>query len=67
MESRGKLEKAVASYKQALMLDPNLPQAHLNLGLAYQRLGQTAKSSSEYQTACKLDQQFCKYVTPVSR
>ena len=56
----GDLKKAVASYQKALEMDPNLPQAHLNLGLAYQRLGRAEKSRAEYETACRLDQQLCK-------
>ena len=37
-----RLAKAVESYKHALKLDPKLAEAHLNLGFAYQKLGQEA-------------------------
>lgn len=58
----GKLKKAVSSYQRALKLDPNLPQAHLNLGLVYQRLGM-AEAKAEYDSACRLDQKLCGYAT----
>ncbi len=55
----GKLEKAVASYRQALEQMPDLAEAHLNLGFAYERLQQTARAAQEYATACRLDAKFC--------
>ena len=58
----GKLMKSVESYKKALQIDPDYADAHLNLALAYGRLGQNAASSTEYQTACRLESRFCQYV-----
>ena len=55
----GQLEKAVDSYRQALQQMPNLAEAHLNLGFAYERLQQTARAAEEYATACRLDAKFC--------
>jgi Flp pilus assembly protein TadD len=58
----GQLQKAIKSYKQALKLDPNLADAHLNLGFAYQRLNNPLMSHKEYQEACRLENKFCKSV-----
>lgn len=58
----GQLQKAIRSYKQALKLDPNLADAHLNLGFAYQRLNNPLMSHKEYQEACRLENKFCKSV-----
>jgi len=60
----GQLRKAVASYKHALKLDPNLAEAHLNLGFAYQRLNQSQAARKEYQEACRLEKKFCEFVHP---
>ena len=57
-----RLPKAVESYQRALKIDPNLAEAHLNLGLAYEQLGRTALAGQEYQQACKLNSQFCRMI-----
>ena len=38
-------------------------EAHLNLALAYQHVGQIGQARAEYATACKLEAKFCG-VTP---
>jgi len=55
----GKLQKAVAIYRQALQQKPDLAEAHLNLGFVYERMQQTAQAAEEYATACRLDAKFC--------
>jgi choline-sulfatase len=50
---------AVREYQHAIALDPNLAEAHLNLALAYQRLGEAVPSKTEYDAACKLETKFC--------
>ncbi|MBZ5567980.1 MAG: sulfatase-like hydrolase/transferase [Acidobacteriia bacterium] len=55
----GQLEKAVASYRAALQQMPDLAEAHLNLGFAYERLQQGARAAQEYATACRLDVKLC--------
>ncbi len=57
-----RLPQAVASYQQALKIDPNLAEGHLNLGLAYEQLGQKKRADQEYQQACKLKQDFCQLI-----
>jgi len=58
----GKLNMALDNYKQAIALDPNLAEAHLNLAYAYQQLKQPQAARPEYERACKLEQKFCKFV-----
>ena len=60
----GQLPKAIESYKHALKLDPNLAEAHLNLGFAYQRLSNPQAARKEYQEACRLEKKFCEFVRP---
>jgi arylsulfatase A-like enzyme/Tfp pilus assembly protein PilF len=55
----GKLQKAVDNYLKALELKPDMADAHLNLGFAYERLQQSAQAAKEYATACRLDAKFC--------
>jgi Tfp pilus assembly protein PilF len=52
----------VASYKQALKIDPTLAQTHLNLGFAYERLNQKALAEHEYQQACQMKTELCELI-----
>jgi Tfp pilus assembly protein PilF len=56
-----RVQLAVASYQEALKLDPGLAEAHLNLAYAYQRLKKFTAAKSEYKTACHLDEKYCKF------
>jgi arylsulfatase A-like enzyme/Tfp pilus assembly protein PilF len=58
----GSAQKAIESYHRALARNPNLAEAHLNLGYAYQTIGQTSPGQSEYEAACKLEAKLCQYV-----
>jgi arylsulfatase A-like enzyme/Flp pilus assembly protein TadD len=55
-------ENAVAQFKTAIKIDPNLAEAHLNLAFALQLLRQPKSAREEYATACNLEKAFCKYV-----
>ena len=57
-----RLAKAVESYKRALKLDPDLAEAHLNLAYAYETLQHPVVARTEYETACRLQKNFCQYV-----
>ncbi len=57
-----RLPKAVESYRKALAGNPKLAEARLNLAYAYQQLGRSSEARVEYQTACRLEANFCKYV-----
>jgi regulator of sirC expression with transglutaminase-like and TPR domain len=46
---RGDTERAVERFKAALKRNPRLNLAHRGLGLAYEKLGQTAKALGAYK------------------
>ncbi|MBP1696041.1 MAG: hypothetical protein H6Q41_1229, partial [Deltaproteobacteria bacterium] len=48
-------EEAMDSYKQAIRLKPSLAEAHLNLGMAYLRLGDKGSAIEEYKILKELD------------
>ena len=56
----GRLKQATKSYQQAIEVDNSLAEAHLNLGFAYQLLGQQEAAQREYKAACQLSQKFCR-------
>ena len=58
----GPLRKAVETYRQALKIDPNLAEAHLNLGFAYKQLNDPQTAQKEYLEACRLEKKFCEFV-----
>jgi tetratricopeptide (TPR) repeat protein len=58
----GQLNNAVNSYRKALRQKPDLAEAHLNLGFAYERLKHPAQAAAEYDAACRLDQNLCGQV-----
>src|SRR5207244_8775868 len=57
-----RLQKAVARLQVAINIDPNLAEAHLNLAYAYQRLNRGRESQEEYNKACSLQENFCRFV-----
>ena len=57
-----RLDLAVSSYRRALAANPNLAEAHLNLGFAYQRLNRPAPAKREYEIVCRLDEKLCQLV-----
>jgi Flp pilus assembly protein TadD len=48
---------AVSEYKDALQLDPEYPDAHLNLGMTYADLDQRDEAKAEFKAAIELDPQ----------
>ena len=55
-------QKAIDSYHKALQIDPQLAEAHLNLGYAYEGLHKANLARQEYQEACRLRVEFCQLV-----
>ncbi len=51
----GKLDEAMAYYRQALALDPNLARAHAALGAIYVRTGQVALAAEAFDRAAELE------------
>jgi tetratricopeptide (TPR) repeat protein len=58
----GRQPEAIRHYKQALRLDHEYAEAHLNLALAYQMSNSAALARQEYETACRLRADFCRYM-----
>jgi tetratricopeptide (TPR) repeat protein len=52
---KGNLKCAVASFKQALRLEPNLAEAHFDLGLVQQSQQQSLAAISEFRLALQYD------------
>jgi protein O-GlcNAc transferase len=50
----GELGEAIANYEQAVRLCPDFGEAHHNLGIAWQRLGEWARSANCLQEAIRL-------------
>ena len=48
---QGKLEQAIATYREALLLEPNFPEAYNNLGNALREAGRPDEAIQCY-TAC---------------
>ena len=51
----GRYEEAIASYRQALQLKPDLAEAHLNLGMSYLKAGDRGSALGEYKILRALD------------
>jgi len=45
----GRYEEAIESYKQAVLIKPNLAEAHLNLGMTFLRVGDKGSALEEYK------------------
>ena len=52
---KGDSKCAVASFKQALRIEPNLAEAHFDLGLVYQGQQQLSAAVSEFRVALQYD------------
>lgn len=51
----GAIEEAIVHYEAALRMDDDYPVAHLNLGVAYKRLGRHADAVRELRRANRLE------------
>lgn len=51
----GKPEEAIEAYKQAALLEPKNPDAHLSAGLLLERVNQFADAEHEYKQALEID------------
>lgn len=54
-EDAGRLEEAHGMYRQAVALAPQLPSAHLNLGIAQEALGNADAARASYQKVLALE------------
>jgi tetratricopeptide (TPR) repeat protein len=55
LERAGKLDEAIASYRDALARVPALTSVHLQLGVLFEEKGDTATAVAEYQAAIKAE------------
>ena len=51
----GQHQKALEMFQKVLQLDPNSAQGYLNMGYAYQGLGDTANTNASFEKAYSLD------------
>jgi protein O-mannosyl-transferase len=63
LSKRGQVEEAVAQFRQALKIDPKLPEAHVNLGIALSKRGQVEEAAYHYRKAIELgiDEAYAPY------
>lgn len=53
--AEGKVQQAVGAYRKALQLNPNYAQAHYNLSLALDKLGDFGEEQQQLEEAANLD------------
>jgi arylsulfatase A-like enzyme/Tfp pilus assembly protein PilF len=57
----GRYKDAVKVYTKALDQEPNFAEAHLNLSYVYEKLNRPQAAHAQYETACKLQADLCKF------
>ncbi|NJO76393.1 MAG: tetratricopeptide repeat protein [Leptolyngbyaceae cyanobacterium RM1_406_9] len=55
LAARGRLSEAIAAYRRAIQIDPNLAVAYNNLGIALYRQGRLQEAADAYYEAIRLD------------
>lgn len=55
LERQGNIREAIAEHEQALAIDPNDVQAHINLISLYARAGQAQKAEQQFREAVRLN------------
>ncbi|NJO50290.1 MAG: tetratricopeptide repeat protein [Leptolyngbyaceae cyanobacterium RM2_2_4] len=55
LAARGRLNEAIAAYRRAIQIDPNLAVAYNNLGIALYRQGRLQEAADAYYEAIRLD------------
>jgi tetratricopeptide (TPR) repeat protein len=51
----GRLEEAIACFQQAIAVDPNSAESHLNLGVAWARQGKLERAVDSFREAARLE------------
>ena len=49
LQSKGKIDEAIATYRKAIELRPEIAETHYRLGLAYRRTGDEAGARKQLQ------------------
>ena len=60
LQERGAVDQAMLEFQAAVRLDPNLAEAHNDLGLLLGREGRLAEAAAEFQEAVRLSPEFAK-------
>ena len=55
---RKDIDRATYHFTRTIALDPNYADAHFNLGIVYQEMGELGKALQCYETASGLDPQL---------
>ena len=55
LSHEGRREEALAHFRQALAMAPDIPEIHANLGTEYLYRGQLTEAAQAYQTALRLN------------
>ncbi len=58
LQEKGRLDEAIAQFREAIQITPDAPDAHDNLGVALMKQGKLDEAISEYQTALNLRPEF---------
>lgn len=58
LEVKNEPERAITYFERALEIFPEYPEALYNLGLCYERMGQTVKARGHYSEALKINPEF---------
>ena len=61
LERQGRWDEAIIEFKNAIRLDPHLPDAHAALGYHYQRKGLGAKAAEAFRMAAVLSGDYDSY------
>ena len=56
--ARKDIDRATYHFTRTIALDPNYADAHFNLGIVYQEMGELKKALQCYETASRLDPQL---------
>lgn len=67
LDKAGKLDEAIAKYREILTRVPALTSVHLPLGALFERKGETAAAVAEYEAALKADPASVKARTALDR
>jgi len=59
-KARKEFEKAIENFTKSIGLNPNMPEAHNNLGYCYRKVDKLAESLAAYDTAIRLKLDFAQ-------
>ncbi len=60
IQAASDVEEAIEEYKQAIRINPDDAEAHVNLGVAYVKLGMYKEAIEAYKQAIKIDSDYAE-------